>query len=376
MRYFLTVLICSLGWALSSVAQDKIATPAKQAFLVDFDTGAVLYAKEADKPMPPASMSKLMTVYMVFEAIKNNNLGLDDKFAVSRKAWQMAGSKMFVKVDTDVSVRELLNGIIVLSGNDACVVVAEGMAGTEEEFANWMTEKAHKLGLTHSQFRNASGWPDPEHYMSARDLAKLAAILIREFPELYKLFAVKEYTYSDIRQPNRNPLLFKKVGADGLKTGHTQAAGFGLVASAKQRDRRLIMVLNGMASATQRANESARLLNIGFRQYSNVDLFKAGEKVETAKVWLGDADEVPLVAEGDLKVTLPRAGKKKIKFFVEYEGPIKAPIRKGQHVANLRVEAPNMSDLVIPLVAGRDVAKASVFSQIFPKLWHLVARHL
>ncbi len=369
-RFVLLIVLTSIISAGGALA--AVTTPAKQALMIDFDSGAVLLSKNADEAMAPASMSKLMTVYMLMEQLKEGKLKLDDELPVSKKAWKMGGSKMFVKVDTQVKISDLLRGIIVQSGNDACIVVAEGISGTEEDFADDMTEKAKKLGLTNSSFQNSSGWPDPDHYMSAQDLVQLSRIIIREFPQYYPIFAEREFTYREISQPNRNPLLFKKLGADGLKTGHTKASGYGLISSARRKGRRLILVVNGLTSVKERARESERLLNIGFRQFTNVKLFDAGETLGKAKVWLGDEEQVPLVLGHPLTATVPQRKKNKVKILVEYDSPVAAPIKKGQRIATLRIKAPGVADMTKPLLAARAVARSGPFGRIWPKLWRLV----
>ena len=330
-------------------------TSARQAILVDFETGAVLLEKNADDPMPPASMSKLMTVYMVLERLAEGGLALDDTFAVSERAWRMGGSKMFVELNSRVSVADLLRGIIVQSGNDACIVIAEGLASSEEVFAEQMTQRGREIGLTDSVFRNASGWPDPDHYMSARDLATLAARLIRDFPEQYRLFSEMSFTYNEIRQGNRNPLLYKDLGADGLKTGHTKASGYGLTASAKRQDRRLVLVLNGLGSVNGRAREAERLLDWGFREFTNTTLFEVGETVADAEVWLGDAATVPMVVEQRLRLSLPRRASRDLVVKATYQGPVSAPIRKGTPLGTLSVTTSSGLAARVDLVAGADV---------------------
>ena len=368
------VLIFALFLALFGMpaAAAEFETAALHALLVDFETGAVLLEKDADVPMPPASMSKLMTTYMVFYALKHNDLKLDDKFTVSKKAWKMGGSKMFVEVNKDVRVEDLLLGVIVQSGNDACIVLAEGLSGSEEAFAEEMNAMAKKIGLEDSFFKNASGWPDPEHMMTARDLATLSQRLIVEFPIYYRYFKIKEYTFNKIRQGNRNPLLYKNLGADGLKTGHTEASGYGIVASAVRGGRRLILVVNGLNSVNKRSRESARLLGWGFRHFKNYKLLGAGEVVADGITWLGRSETVPLLLEQALTVTLPRKSRKEMKVTVVYDGPIPTPIKKGARVAKLRVEAPNMEPIERPLVAGADVARLGVAGRLWAALKHLL----
>ncbi len=349
-----------------------IDTPAGNAFMVDYATGAVLLDKNADEPMPPASMSKLMTVYMVFERLRNGGLSLDDTFQVSEKAWRMGGSKMFVLVDTRVSVEDLLRGIIVQSGNDACIVVAEAMGGSEAGFADQMNERAAELGMTTSHFTNATGWPDPGHYMSARDLAFLARRIISEFPEYYTYFAETNFAYNDISQPNRNPLLFRNVGADGLKTGHTEESGYGLVSSAVRNDRRIILVVNGLGSTKERDRESQRLLDWGFREFNNYALFTSGEVVKDAEVWLGQAGTVPLILPRDIELTLRRQARRKLEVKYSYTGPIPAPVRAGQELATLQISAPDFGTMTVPLLAGRSVERLGFFGRLGAIFNHLL----
>lgn len=349
-----------------------IETPARHALLVDHVTGAVLLEKDAEAPMAPASMSKLMTVYMVFLALEEQGLTLGDTFEVSEKAWKMGGSKMFVEVGKRVRVGDLLNGVIIQSGNDACIVLAEGLAGTEEAFAEEMNAVAARLGLRDSHFTNASGWPHPEHVMSAWDLVRLSQRLITDFPEYYKLFKVKEFTYNKIKQGNRNPLLYNGSGADGLKTGHTKASGYGLVASAKRKDRRLILVVNGLDSVNARSRESSRLLGWAFRQFANHKLFGPGDEVGKAQVWLGTEDTVPLVLAEPLTVTIPRKARKEMKVTISYDGPVAAPIAEGTAIATLRVSAKGLPTVEKPLLAGRDVERRGPLGRLWGALTHVV----
>lgn len=360
------------GAVMMAQAAQALETRAKQAILMDYHTGAVLFEKNADELMPPASMSKLMTVYMLFERIKDGRIALDDTMPVSEKAWRKQGSKMFVLVDTRVKVEDLIRGIIVQSGNDACIVVAEAIGGTEDAFAEMMTERAREIGLQHSTFRNATGWPHPEHRMTARDLALLARHLIHDFPSLYKYFSETEFTYSDITQHNRNPLLYKNMGADGLKTGHTEASGYGLVASAERDGRRLILVLNGLPDDKARAEDGERLLEWGFREFDTYTLFAAGDAVTEAPVWLGEAAEVPLVVTEDVTVTIPKAAREEMKVTAVFDSPVPAPIREGQPLATLRIEVPDRAPIERPLLAGRDVEQRGFFGRITGAVAHMV----
>lgn len=357
-----------------SLAHGEIAmeTIAKHAILIDLKTHTVLFEKAADELTPPASMSKLMTAYMLFDRIKQGRLSMDDTFTVSEKAWRMGGSKMFVEVNSSVRVEDLIRGIVIQSGNDACVVVAEGLFGTEEAFAAGATRKARELGMTSTTIRNASGWPHPEHMTTVRDLATLAQHLIEDFPEYYHFYSEQEFTYNDIKQGNRNPLLYKDMGVDGLKTGHTEDSGYGLTASAERDGRRLILVVNGLKSVNERSRETERLLQWGFREFGAYDLFKAGETVEAAPAWLGASPTVPLVLETDLAVSVRRHLRDDVKVSVAYSGPITTPIAKGTPVGTLTVTAPEMKPVERPLVAGADVDRLGMFGRLFAAIRYLV----
>lgn len=361
-----TVLLAPL-----SAAAQEIETSAKQAYILDSQTGTVLLNKDANALMPPASMSKLMTAYMIFQRLKDGRLTLEDEFLVSEKAWRKGGSKMFVEVGSRVSVEDLLRGIIVQSGNDACIVVAEGIAGSEEAFAEMMTETARKIGLEKSVFRNATGWPDEDHVMTARDLAVLAQRIITDFPEYYHYYAETNFTYNGIRQGNRNPLLYSMPGADGLKTGHTEASGYGLTASAKRDGRRIILVVNGLPSMNARSQESARLMDWAFREFEALSLFKAGETVEQAEIWMGDAHTVPLVSAEDIVITVPKAARRSMVVSAVYDGPVAAPVKQGDRIATLRVALPNGTTMDYPLQAGADVEELGLFGRMLAAAQHL-----
>lgn len=347
-------------------------TQAKQAILVEWETNAVLLEKAADELMEPASMSKVMTVYMVFERLRDGRLALDDTLPVSKRAWKMGGSKMFVEVDTRVTVEDLLRGVVVQSGNDACIVLAEGLSGSEEAFADEMTRRGRDIGLTNTVFKNATGWPDPEHLTTARDLATLVRRTIADFPDYYHYYSETAFTYGGIKQGNRNPLLYQNMGADGLKTGHTEGSGYGLAASVKRGDRRLILVVNGLPSARTRSTETQRLIEWGFREFDNYPLFTAGDAVEDAEVWLGDAATVPLVIESDLVVTLPRKSRREMRVAATYEGPIAAPIEKGAEIARLVVSAPDAAPVEVPLVAGEAVERQGPAGRLAAVVKHLL----
>ena len=347
-------------------------TAAPQAILIDHQTGTILLEKDSDIPVPPASLSKLMTSYMVFQEIKNGGLALEDLVPVSEKAWRMGGSKMFVEVGDHVSVEDLLRGVIVQSGNDACIVLAETISGSEAAFSELMTDKASRLGLSNSTFKNATGWPDPEHKMSVRDVALLTQSIVTSFPEFLPLFAEKEFTYNGIRQGNRNPLLYKNIGVDGMKTGHTKEAGYSLAATATRNGRRLILALTGLDTAQQRAVEGERLFDYGFRKFSNYTLFKDGETVDTADLWLGDLPRVPLIIENALEVTLPRDSRAKLEVSVVFESPIPAPVKIGDVIATLRVEAPETELIELPLLAGKSISRAGPFRRISGALSYML----
>lgn len=354
----LSVLALSSFVAVVATAE-VIDTKAREAILIDPSTGTVILNKNADEQMPPASMSKLMTAYLLFESIKDGRVSLDDKFRVSENAWRKGGaasgsSTMFLPPKSEVRVEDLIRGIIVQSGNDACIVVAESLAGSEEAFARRMTDKAHELGMTGSNFMNATGWPHPEHRTTARDLATLSTRIIQDFPELFSFYSEREFTYNGIRQSNRNPLIYGYAGADGMKTGHTSEAGYGLTGTAKQGDRRLIVVVNGLKSSKDRASESARILDWGFREFNNYSLFKAGDTVEIAPVWLGTKPTVALKIDRDVYLTMSRKSRRAMKVTVKYQSPISAPITAGQSVGTLTIEAPDFETIEAPLLAATD----------------------
>ncbi len=371
-RYLILGLVALAGLASATQPASAYESRAREAILIDAETGAVLFEKNADAAMPPASMSKIMTIYLVFEALKDGRLSLDDGLTVSEKAWRMGGSKMFVEVGKQVRVEDLLRGVIVQSGNDACIVLAEGLAGSEEAFAEAMTRKARELGLENSTFANATGWPDPDQRMTARDLAILSLRTIEDFPEFYHYYSETSFTFTNIKQGNRNPLLYRNTGADGLKTGHTDEAGYGIAASALRDGRRLIVVLNGLDSMKARAEESHRLIAWGFREFDNYVLFKAGETVEESPVWQGQADTVPLVLPEDLTVTLPRKSRRQMTVKVVHDGPIPAPIEEGQQVATLLITAPETDAIEVPLLAGAAVERLGVFGRFAASIKHLL----
>lgn len=341
-----------------------LETLAKQVVLLDMTTGTVLFSKNADALMTPSSMSKIMTVYKLFERLKDGSLSLTDTFSVSEKAWRKKGSKMFVRVKSRVKIEDLIRGIIVQSGNDATIVVAEGLSGSEAAFADELNKTAKKLGMTNSNFVNASGWPDPGHLTTARDLAKLAVATIKDFPSFYHYYSEKSFTYNGIKQGNRNPTIYRNIGADGLKTGHTEAGGYGLTTSSIRKDRRLILVINGLPSKKARATEPERLLDWGFREFKNYKLFKAGETITNVKVWMGDSGSIPILIKKDLVLTLQRHVRKGMKVKVVVNSPVSAPITKGDVLGILKIETPNHKSLEFPLVSGVSVKKLGLFSKL------------
>jgi len=363
-KSFCALVLAATYIVSSALSAQSIETTARHAILYDLTTDTILLDKASDIPMPPASMSKLMTVYMVFERLKAGRLSLDDKFVVSRKAWRKGGSKMFVMVKSRVTVKDLLRGIIIQSGNDACIVIAEGISGSEDAFAEEMTRKAKEIGLKNSSFKNATGWPADGHYMSARDIATLSKKLIIDFPEYYKLFSEIDFTFGGIKQGNRNPLLYKEFGADGLKTGHTKASGYGLAASTIRKGRRILLVVNGLNSKRARGSESARLLDWVYRETSIYALFKKGSVIETADIWLGKIANLPLVINRNINLTMSRTTRQGMKVKLSYKNPIPAPVKKGSQVGLMTVTAPGIRPIKVPLIADTDVEQLGPMGRI------------
>jgi len=370
MRFFLPFLSAFVLLAIPAHAQ--MDTLAKQAYVIDFETGQVLFDKNGHEKMPTSSMSKTLTGYMVFDALKNGKITLDQQFPVSEKAWAMQGSKMFVPIHGMVKVEDLIRGMLVQSGNDATIVLAEGVAGTEEQFVDAMNRKAAELGMKDSHFMNASGWPDPNHYSTAHDLALLGRALIHDFPDQYRYDSEKDFTYNNIKQGNRNPLLYKNIGADGIKTGHTEEGGYGLMGSAVRDGRRVIMVLNGMASMDERAQESTRVMEWALASFTNTNIFQNGMKVADAPVAMGVERKVPLIVEQDLKVTLPKMGNANITARATFKGPLEAPVKKGQPVGTVIVSIPNMQPIEMPIVAAQDVPRLGFFPALVEKAERLI----
>jgi len=364
----LTRTMLALGLALlTALPVQAFETRARAAWIYDMTTGSVLLEKDADLPLPPASMSKLMTLLMLFEAVRDGRVTMETEFTVSSRAKAMGGSTMFLNEGDRPTVRELIQGIIVNSGNDACVVVAEGLAGSEEAFARLATQRAQALGMKNTTLANASGWPDPRHRMSVRDLGILARHLIEDFPQHYSHFSETEFDYKG-RAPanarNRNPLLALNVGADGLKTGHTEEAGYGLVGSAMQGDRRVIFVITGLERDVDRAQESERIVNWAFRQFSLRTIAPAGVKVADAPVWMGEQPLVGLVPEREVKVLVPSLHGDAVSARVDWQGPLKAPLAAGQAVGELVVTVPEMPEVRVPVLVAAYVPPAGFLRRV------------
>ena len=360
----------------------EIVLKAPQAVLMDADSGGVMYQRSGEELMHPASMSKLMLLAVVFKALKAGEVKLEDQFFMSEYAWRKGGapsgtSAMFVPVGTKATVDELLKGIIVQSGNDAAISIAENMGGNEGRFAQRMNAEAREIGLKKSVFKNATGLFHPEHLMTARELAMLARHIIKTYPDYYQLFALKEFNYRKHKFNNRNPLLNLVAGVDGLKTGHIKESGHGIVASAKQDNRRLIVVVNGLATADERRDDARRLLEAGFRNYSEAKLFEPGEVVGHARVWGGQRMYVPLVGDGEVNIWLPRnpAGQK-LKAHIVYQWPLKPPVKKGDQVALLRVTTASEAMSEVPLVAAEDVEPGGTMRRGLDSILCLATRWL
>jgi len=344
-------------------------TPAPYAVLMDAETGAVLYEKSAHTPAPPSSLTKLMTLYVLFDQLQKGMLTLEDTLIVSEDAWKMGGSKMFVKVSDRVKIEDLIQGIAVQSGNDACMVVAEGIASNEAAFADMMNQAAKRIGLNDSHFENASGWPAEGHVMSAFDVAALSRHIINDFPQYYHYFAEKEYSYNGITQHNRNRLLLRDIGADGLKTGHTEEGGYALASSAMQDGRRLIAVVNGLPSDNARTDESEKMLQYGFRYFKNVTLFPAGQPVDELPVWLGDASSVGAYLKEPVRTIAPREGKAQaVRATLTYDAPLRAPVAKDDRIATLHVTDASGRAADYPLFAMLEVKEASIGMRIVKRI--------
>ena len=377
MNYFRVALAAMFGVLLqSNLMAADIDTSAEFAYVTDFASGKVLMDKDPDSPMKPASMAEIMTVYVAFQRIADGSLSLDDTFLISEKAWRKGGSKTFVEVGKQVAVRDLLMGVVVQSGNDAAIAIAEGISGTESGFAEEMNYVARQLGMTNTVFKNATGWPDPDQVTTARDLNILATALIRDFPsqdfpDLYPMFAEKTFTYNGIKQGNRNPLVYGTQGADGLKTGHTEESGYGLVGSAMREGQRVVMVLNGMTSMKQRSSESRRLMDLMFREFRQYRFFDKGQAVDRAAVWLGNEPRVDLVLEEPLHLVLSRTDRRRMKMSVQWNDPVPAPVTAGQKIGTLTLDFPDRT-MSYDLTAAKDVAELGMFDRVGEALKFLI----
>ncbi len=348
-----------------------VDTVARWAFITDFNTGAALFDKAAAERMPPSSMTKMMTEYIVYSMLASGRLKLDQQLPVSEKAWRMGGSKMFVPLNGLVSVEDLIRGVVVDSGNDAAIVLAEGVSGSEEQFVALMNAEARKFGLVNTHFANCTGWPAEDHYSCCRDLATIAIHLIRDFPQYYHYDSETTFIYDKIKQSNRNTLVWRRL-ADGLKTGHTDAGGYGLCASSLRGGRRVVLVLNGMPSSRDRSEEGVRLMGWAFAQFEDITLFTAAEPVERVRVYLGAQPTVPLVAGRDVVLTMPRSWRQTAKVTVDYQAPVPAPVARGQVIGKLTVAGQGVPSTEVPLLAGADVARMSLPGRALAVLSHYV----
>lgn len=343
-------------------------TEAKQAYVVDFDTGTVLFDKNGQERMPTSSMSKVLTTIVADDAIRSGRINKTQMVPVSEKAWKMEGSRMFLDVNTTVSIDDLIHGVIIQSGNDACVALAEAIAGSEANFVAMMNLKAEEIGMSSSHFMNSNGLPDPNHYSTARDLALMGAYLIKNYPEEYRLYSEKEFTYNNIKQGNRNPLLYKNVGADGIKTGHTEEGGYGMIGSAVAGGRRVIVVINGTSSMQARSDEVTKLTEWALTSFKNVDLVTQGQVLVQAPVVLSDTREIDLAASESYRATVPSFVKEAAKISVTYKSPIVAPVKQGAVLGAVNVTLASGATKEIPLVANASIEKSSFFKQVFEKL--------
>jgi len=349
-----------------------VDTPARYALILEADTGTVLLDKNAEQRMPPASMSKIMTAYVIFGMLKQGRITLGDELPVSERAWKLGGSKMFVGIGARIKIDDLLKGMLIQSGNDACLVLSEGLAGSEAAFVDLMNQKAKEIGLANSHFANTTGLPDPNEWMTARDLVTLAQRIIKDFPEYYHYFSEKDFNFNNVDQGNRNPLLYKDMGADGLKTGHTDESGYSLTASVVRGERRIILVVSGLASMKDRASESERLIEWAFREFNDYKLFSAGDKVDDAEVWLGQEPKVGMTIPSDLIVTLPRRSRRDMKVTVSYDKPVPAPVKQGDQIGKLIVTAPDAPPIERPLFAAADVAPIGTIGRMATLAGYLI----
>jgi len=337
-------------------------TSAKNVLLMDFDTNQVLFSKHEDKKIYPASMSKLMTLYILFDSLDKGIVSLEDKFSVSRNAYQKEGSTIYAELETEISVENLIKGIVVSSGNDACVIVAEALSGSEESFAQQMNYYALEMGLNDSNFKNSSGLHDIDHFTTAEDLVRLAKFIITDFPEYYNFFSNRSFTWNNITQYNRNNILKSDLGVDGLKTGYTSTSGFGIIVSSKKNDRRLIGVVTGLDTVDERTTEITRLINYGYRGFKGYSIFKGNQIIDFAKVWKGKTDNLPLIVDNDLDLLLDIPGRRGIRVEYKYSEPLYAPVNKGDVVGSMEIVIPGRKNIEINLLAGENINKVNFFS--------------
>ena len=368
-KLFVTILISFILFASKLYAID---TKAEQAIVMDFDTNEILFEKNSNIKTPPASMTKIMTVYAAFDRLKNTDLSIENECVVSAKAYKMGGSRTFLEIDDKVSIDELLKGIIIQSGNDASVALAECLAGTEDDFAKLMNVYAKRLGMINTNFLNSSGWPEDDHYSTVYDLALLSNALIREFPDLYLYFSDKEFTYNDIKQPNRNKLLSSVQGADGLKTGFTKASGWGIAATAKRDNRRITTVINGTNSSRSRLNEASNLINWAFSQTSQKLLVDENQVIVEVDVWLGNKPRINLVSSKKIVSTLSFDQIQLIKSSLEYKRPIEAPIKKGEVYGKLLIDIDGKPNIEVELIAQENVGTVNPISKVFAAMKYLI----
>ena len=368
----LVIIAAPILAALTVAHAEDVRTSAQSVYIVDYQTGSVMLDRDSTARGEPASLTKMMTAYLAFEALKMGKIKLTDTLPVSEEARRMQGSRMFVERGSNVGFEDLLRGIIIQSGNDACVVVAEGLAGSEEAFVERMNATARQFGMAGTHFANSSGWPDPDHYTTARDLAILAHHLVADFPEYYHYFSEVTFTYHGIKQGNRNPLLYKPVGADGIKTGYADGPGYSLVASGTQDGRRSIMVIQGLDSKRSRSDEAERLWQWAFHNFDDYRIAKGGTALANAPVWLGRQDTVPVGPKNDVVLTMPRSARRHLKATAIFDGPLAAPISAGQVVGKLRLEAPGVTPTEVPLIATSSVEHLGAFDSMIAAAEHLI----
>ena len=357
--------------------ESKIDTKAEHVILMDAESGAILFEKAADELTPPASMSKIMTMIMVFEALDRGELKLDDKFHISEDAWRRGGassggSTMYAELNSSVRLEDLIKGVIVQSGNDACIALAEGLAGSEQAFSDLMTQRARELGLERSVFMNSTGLPHPEHQVTVRELAMLARHQIVNLSKYYHYYSMTEFTWNDIKQNNRNPLLYQNIGADGLKTGYIRASGYGLVASAVRNNKRLILVMNGLKSTKERSSEARKLMDWGFRHFKTYTMFKWNEEIGKARVWGGSQSWVGLQAKREIRLMLSPFDRKSIRAELVYKAPVRAPVKEGDELGKVRFVSGESTIAEIPLFATEDVGESTIMNRAFDTLKFMV----